>query len=232
MHLVEEMHKALAGFGIGEDRTSAETDEVDAHEKLVKLASRQKQKALADEYEINSLFLDAEKWHQERLLLTEKQDSLVWCDYGGFLARRGRFGASEEAFKEALVVDGTCVNALNALTALMLRDEEFSRAEVYGQAVVTNVSPGDDVAWSLLACTYAHLERDMEQTNCAFKARSITATAMTNLMGASPRLRMSREEQVRGFPTHHIPPLRLPIPDINHFLVNRIRKKQKVSWRV
>ena len=124
------------------------------------------------------------------------------------------------------------MNALNALTALMLRDEEFSRAEVYGQAVVTNVSPGDDVAWSLLACTYAHLERDMEQTNCAFKARSITATAMTNLMGASPRLRMSREEQVRGFPTHHIPPLRLPIPDVNHFLVNRIRKKQKVSWRV
>jgi len=38
----------------------------------------------------------ADKWHQERLLLTRKIPE-VWCDYGAFLSRRGMFGKAEEA---------------------------------------------------------------------------------------------------------------------------------------
>jgi Tfp pilus assembly protein PilF len=46
----------------------------------------------------------ADKWHQERLLITRKLTE-VWTDYGTFLARCGKFGKSEEALKEALVCD-------------------------------------------------------------------------------------------------------------------------------
>ena len=195
VHLVEEMHKAISSFGVDDEgEKEKDKDEAEEYERAVKRASLQKQKALADEYEINSLFTDSEKWHQERILLTDKMDTVVWCDYGQFLSRRGRFGAAEEAFKEALVVDSGNVNALRSLTALMLRDEEYSRAEVYGQGVVTEVAPGDAISWSFLASTYQHLEREIDQINCSFKARSLTAIAMTNLMGASPRSRKKSKE--------------------------------------
>ena len=61
-------------------------------------------KALADEYEIDDEHDSADKWHQERLLVTRDEPE-VWTDYGAFLSRRGKWGKAEEAFKEALVLD-------------------------------------------------------------------------------------------------------------------------------
>jgi len=52
------------------------------------------------------------------------------------------------------------VRALISLCALMIHDEEYRRAEVYGQAVTTR-APNDPVAWSLLVgpgrCCFSHL---------------------------------------------------------------------------
>ena len=187
VHLVEEMHAALADLGSTPEETARRRRESEAAAEGARRASLARQKNLADEYEINDAFRDAEKWHQERVLLCEKKDASVWCAYGAFLARRGRHGAAEEAFKEALVVDESCVEALRALCCLMLRDEEYHRAEVFGQAIVTAKAPGDAVAWTLLALAYDALERETDKDNCAFEARRLTATAMANLMGASPR---------------------------------------------
>jgi len=190
VHLVEEMHAALADLGSSPEETEKRRTESEAAAEDAKRASLSHLKRLADEYEINDAHVDAEKWHQERVLLTEKNDAAVWCAYGAFLSRRARFGAAEEAFKEALRADETCVDALRALTCLSLRDEEYHRAEVFGQAVTSpGTAPGDEVAWTLLAVTYKRLERETDAANCAFQARRLTATAMANLMGASPRKR-------------------------------------------
>ena len=186
VHLVEEMHAALADLGSTPEETSKRQRDSEAAAEAVKRASSARMKNLADEYEINDAFRDAEKWHQERVLLCEKKDASVWCAYGFFLARRGRHGAAEEAFKEALVYDESSTDALRALCCLMLRDEEYHRAEVFGQAIVCEKAPGDAVAWTLLALAYAKLERETDKDNCAFEARRLTARAMTNLMGASP----------------------------------------------
>ena len=62
---------------------------------------------------------------------------------------------------------------------------------MFGQAVTNSAAPGDEVAWTLLAATYARLERETDAANCAFQARRLTATAMANLMGASPRKRLN-----------------------------------------
>ena len=191
VHLVEEMHAALADLGSSPEETEKRRTESEAAAEDAKRASLLRLKRLADEYEINDAHVDAEKWHQERVLLTEKNDAAVWCAYGAFLSRRARFGAAEEAFKEALRADETCVDALRALTCLSLRDEEYHRAEVFGQAVTSSAAPGDEVAWTLLAATYARLERETDAANCAFQARRLTATAMANLMGASPRKRLN-----------------------------------------
>ena len=191
VHLVEEMHAALADLGSSPEETERRRTESEAAAEDAKRASSLHLKRLADEYEINDAHVDAEKWHQERVLLTEKNDAAVWCAYGAFLSRRARFGAAEEAFKEALRADETCVDALRALTCLNLRDEEYHRAEVFGQAVTNSAAPGDEVAWTLLAATYARLERETDAANCAFQARRLTATAMANLMGASPRKRLN-----------------------------------------
>jgi len=45
------------------------------------------------------------------------------------------------AYKEALGCDDAFVPALTALCALMLHDEEYGRAEVYGQAVTSGATP-------------------------------------------------------------------------------------------
>ena len=125
-----------------------------------------------------------DKWHQERLLLTRKLPE-VWCDYGAFLARCEKFGKSEEAYKEALGCDPSHVPALVALCSLMIRDEEYERAEVYGQAVTAGASPADPVAWSLLAATYSALERETDATNCNYEARRLAAQVMSSVTAGS-----------------------------------------------
>ena len=199
VHLVEEMHAALAELGSTPEETARRRSDAEAAAEAAKRASLLRQKHLADEYEINDAFRDAEKWHQERVLLTEKRDAAVWCAYGAFLSRRARFGAAEEAFKEALSVDETCVDALRALACLSLQDEEYHRAEVFGQGVTSALAPGDAVAWTLLAATYAKMERDADAANCAFQARRLTATAMANLMGPrSPRKESSKSSEANA----------------------------------
>ena len=91
VHLVEEMHAALADLGSSPEETERRRTESEAAAEDAKRASSLHLKRLADEYEINDAHVDAEKWHQERVLLTEKNDAAVWCAYGAFLSRRARF---------------------------------------------------------------------------------------------------------------------------------------------
>jgi tetratricopeptide (TPR) repeat protein len=199
VHLVEEMHAALGDLGRApgpEGSADSPPDPSPAYdvEKLARF------KALADEYEINADWDVAEKWHQERLLLTRDVPE-VWADLGAFLARREKWGKSEEAFKEALCLDERHVPSLLAMTALALRDEEFRRAEVYAQAVTAEADPGDAIAWAMLAVTYRKLREEelsaygpkgrnpnedpdesedsrlTDATNCAFEARRLTTVA-------------------------------------------------------
>ena len=177
VHLVEEMHASLRTLGAAREPSRvALVDPVD-RERLAEC------KALADEYEIDDEHDSADKWHQERLLVTRDEPE-VWTDYGAFLSRRGRWGKAEEAFKEALVLDERYVPALRALAALMLRDEEHHRAEVYAQGITASASPGDPIAWSLLATTYARADRETDAVNCEFEARRLAAGVMNNLLGS------------------------------------------------
>jgi Flp pilus assembly protein TadD len=182
VHLVDEMHGALRALGAAPEpaTTLGAADGPDGvdHDKLARF------KALAGEYEVNGDLDLGDKWHQERLLLTRKLPE-VWCDYGAFLARCEKFGKSEEAYKEALGCDPTHVPALMALCSLMIRDEEYERAEVYGQAVTTTAAPADPVAWSLLAATYSALERETDATNCNYEARRLAAQVMSNVTGGT-----------------------------------------------
>lgn len=177
VHLVDEMHAALRALGTTSILESGAvgdgTDGVD-HDKLAK------HKSLADEYEVNGELDIADKWHQERLLIT-RQIPEVWAEYGAFLARCEKFGKAEEAYKESLGCDPNHVPALVALCALMIRDEEYGRAEVYGQAVTSAAAPADPVAWSLLAATYSALERETDATNCNYEARRLAAQVMAGV---------------------------------------------------
>ena len=76
--------------------------------------------------------------------------------------------------------DAKTLAGLTALCALMLHDEEYERAEVYGQAV-TLKEGGDPVAWSLLAATYNAMERDEDATNCNYEARRLAAEVMSHV---------------------------------------------------
>ena len=177
VHLVQEMHAALKKLGQTEEEPEDPKDGVD-HAKLARF------KALADEYEIAGDQSCADKWHRERLVLTRRLPE-IWADYGAFLARSERYGKSEEAYKEALMLDEGHVPSLTALCALMLHDEEYERAEVYGQAV-TLKEGGDPVAWSLLAATYNAMERDEDATNCNYEARRLAAEVMSHVTSGSP----------------------------------------------
>ena len=177
VHLVQEMHAALKKLGSSEEEPEDPRDGVD-HAKLARF------KALADEYEIAGDQSNADKWHRERLVLTRRLPE-IWAEYGAFLARCERYGKSEEAYKEALMLDEGHVPSLIALCALMLHDEEYERAEVYGQAV-TSREEGDPVAWSLLAATYNAMERDEDATNCNYEARRLAAEVMSRVTAGSP----------------------------------------------
>ena len=86
VHLVEEMHAALADLGSSPEETEKRRTESEAAAEDAKRASLLHLKRLADEYEINDAHVDAEKWHQERVLLTEKCDAAVWCAYGALIS--------------------------------------------------------------------------------------------------------------------------------------------------
>jgi Tfp pilus assembly protein PilF len=181
VHLVEEMHATLRALGApsqppGAGTAGASQMDVVDHDALVRC------KALAGEYEVNGELDLSDKWHQERVLLARALPE-VWCDYGAFLARRETFGKAEEAYKEALGCDPAHVPALVALCALMVRDEEYARAEVYGQAVTSGAgdAPANPVAWSLLAATYSALDRETDATNCNYEARRLTAQVMSSI---------------------------------------------------
>ena len=176
--MIEEMHAALKALG----KPPAENLATDDPDDGVDRAALAAYKAYADEYEINDKLNVADKWHQERLLLTRRHPD-VWSDYAAFCARRGRRGKAEEAYKEALQLDGEHAPSLLGLTVLTMCDEEYQRAEVYAHAATTSAraSSADPAAWALLAATYEGLEREEDAANCDFEARRLAAEVMSHV---------------------------------------------------
>ena len=108
----------------------------------------------------------------------------VWTEYGAFSSRRGKWGKAEEAFKEALVLDERHVPALRALAALMLRDEEHHRAEVYAQGITASAPPAIPSRGVSSSATYARMDRETDAVNCEFEARRLAAGVINNLLGS------------------------------------------------
>jgi tetratricopeptide (TPR) repeat protein len=98
----------------------------DADARLVRLAS---------EAELFSRHADAQRHHQQRLVLAPRS-APAWCEYGAFLLRRGEAARGVECLREAVAVDPSSVQALVALGCVLMVHKEAPVGDAEDPALV------------------------------------------------------------------------------------------------
>ncbi|GMH45184.1 hypothetical protein BSKO_13141 [Bryopsis sp. KO-2023] len=148
---------------------------------------------LATEYEIAGNRSDAEKKHQDRIVVSE--DPQVWYDYGAFCMRCGLYGRAEECFRDSLSLDPCNVQCLLSLSGLLLHNSIMTDPAFLESAEVflhkaKELEPDNAMVWALLAIVVEGVYSKDDMRNIHFEVSRLANEATER--GESPA-------QVDGF---------------------------------
>mmetsp|Transcript_45518 Transcript_45518/g.144787 ORF Transcript_45518/g.144787 Transcript_45518/m.144787 type:complete len:1066 (-) Transcript_45518:1094-4291(-) len=174
IHLVEEMHQALASIG----GASADALSKKAPTPVPALDRLEELKALASEYEVSKDWARSEKFHQERAIAARNPQ--VWYDYGMFLMRKGpsAYGKAEECFKEACALDPDSPTALLSLAALLCHNGYYDAAARCAHEAKALI-PDSGMVWALLGLIYERQAKTTEARNSVYEAKRLGRQAST-----------------------------------------------------